>query len=502
MILTQQADQLLLSEGLPHQPLLPRQWLALIVRQNDEVELARRQRLQPLLILVPNLRHHAGHLSHQLTQNRPYRPAHHTLAQSESQGALPLLGVEGVLAGQSAQLAQQSVQGRGQPFGKGGEQQLVALAVEQLIAELFTQLVEGLADGRGGGAEPLGGAGDALVIEQQVQGDQMATAQSRECDQIHKDSTSEGKRQDKKAPPKRGLRGLALEHRRHGVSHIVDVAAVEARHAHAAGAHQIDGELFAQAIYLLRGEAGVAEHAALVDEVAEIAARHLGAQYLEQLLAHRLDAGAHLGHFIDPHCVQLGLAHHRRGDLATVGGRAGVVATHGGLHLAQHPARLFGILADDRQATAALAVEGEVLGKRVADEEADTGGHHGADGVGILFQSVTEALIGDVHKGDQILLDHQSDDLIPLGAGEIHPGRVVAAGVQQHDALGRQGAQAVDHRIELHAAGGRIVVGVVMYLDAGSLEHRLVVIPGRIADPHLGGREVALEQIGADLECA
>ena len=200
--------------------------------------------------------------------------------------------------------------------------------------------------------------------------------------------------------------------------------------------------------------------------------------------------------------MQLGLAHHRRGDLATVSGRAGVVAAHGGLHLAQHPACLFGIFADHRQATAALAVEGEVLGKRVADEEADTGGHHGADGVGILFQSVTEALIGDIHKGDQVLLDHQRDHPIPLGAGEIHPGRVVAAGVQQHDALRRQAAQAVDHGIELHAASGRIVVGVVMHLDAGSLEHRLVVVPGGIADPHLGGREVALEQIGANLQRA
>ncbi|MNM84836.1 hypothetical protein D3C81_969380 [compost metagenome] len=41
-----------------------------------------------------------------------------------------------------------------------------------------------------------------------------------------------------------------------------------------------------------------------------------------------------------------------------------------------------------------------------------------------------------------------------------------------------------------------------MHLDTGPLEHRLVVVPGRIADPHLRGREVALEQIGADLQRA
>jgi len=86
------------------------------------------------------------------------------------------LGVEGILASEAVQLPQQPVQGRGQSLGHGGEQQLVTLAVEQLIPQQIPQLVEGLADGGRGGAEPLGGAGDALVVEQQVQGDQMATS--------------------------------------------------------------------------------------------------------------------------------------------------------------------------------------------------------------------------------------------------------------------------------------------------------------------------------------
>ena len=78
----------------------------------------------------------------------------------------------------------------------------------------------------------------------------------------------------------------------------------------------------------------------------------------------------------------------------------------------------------------------------------------------------------------RVLLDHQRDDPVPLGAGEIHPGRVVTAGVQQHYALGRQlAAQAVDHGVKLHAAGGRVVVGIVVHLDAGPSNIALWFVP-------------------------
>lgn len=59
-----------------------------------------------------------------------------------------------------------------------------------------------------------------------------------------------------------------------------------------------------------------------------------------------------------------------------------------------------------------------------------------------------------------------------------------------------------EHVGEAHTAGGRVVVGVVMHRDAGALEDRAVVIPGRVADPHLAGGEVALEEVGTDLERA
>jgi hypothetical protein len=74
--------------------------------------------------------------------------------------------------------------------------------------------------------------------------------------------------------------------------------------------------------------------------------------------------------------------------------------------------------------------------------------------------------------------------------------------MQQHDAVPGQRLDRLQHGIELQAARGRVVIRVGVDLEARAFEHRAVVVPGRVADPHLRIREIALEKVATDLEAA
>ena len=74
--------------------------------------------------------------------------------------------------------------------------------------------------------------------------------------------------------------------------------------------------------------------------------------------------------------------------------------------------------------------------------------------------------------------------------------------MQQHDAARRQLFDRRTHRVEAHAAGRGVVVRVLLHDEAAAFEHRAVVVPARVADPHAAVREPALEEIGADLQAA
>ncbi|CRP22050.1 hypothetical protein PAERUG_E6_London_17_VIM_2_12_12_01429 [Pseudomonas aeruginosa] len=92
--------------------------------------------------------------------------------------------------------------------------------------------------------------------------------------------------------------------------------------------------------------------------------------------------------------------------------------------------------------------------------------------------------------------------LLPVVQFEIYAGRVVAAGVQDHDRAGRQGVQVFQQAGAIHAVAGGVVVTVVLHGEAGGLEQRTVVFPARVADGHGGFGQQALEEIGAELESA
>ena len=80
-------------------------------------------------------------------------------------------------------------------------------------------------------------------------------------------------------------------------------------------------------------------------------------------------------------------------------------------------------------------------------------------------------------KGDQVARFQHLNHRIPLGVGEICPGRVVAARVQQHYAALWQGIQFFQQRVNAHAVGFTVEPWIGRHLKASTLKNRHVVFP-------------------------
>ena len=100
---------------------------------------------------------------------------------------------------------------------------------------------------------------------------------------------------------------MSLDHGGDGLADIVDVLAVQRSHAHAAGVGTVHAELGAQAHHLVLGQAGVREHADLGGDEGHVLLHAGSLQAVDQLLAHGLDAYAHLAQLLFPQSVQLGV---------------------------------------------------------------------------------------------------------------------------------------------------------------------------------------------------
>mmetsp|Transcript_21970 Transcript_21970/g.86250 ORF Transcript_21970/g.86250 Transcript_21970/m.86250 type:complete len:246 (-) Transcript_21970:313-1050(-) len=74
--------------------------------------------------------------------------------------------------------------------------------------------------------------------------------------------------------------------------------------------------------------------------------------------------------------------------------------------------------------------------------------------------------------------------------------------MHQHHAARRQGLEGGEQRVEAHAAGGRVVVGIGFAAVARALEHGAVVVPGRVGQVDAAVGEIALQEVRADLEAA
>ncbi|MNG95303.1 hypothetical protein D3C79_543360 [compost metagenome] len=168
----------------------------------------------------------------------------------------------------------------------------------------------------------------------------------------------------------------------------------------------------------------------------------------------------------------------------------------------QHASGRFFAFTHHRQAADAFAVQREDFRERITYQAWQTGRSHSADGIGIIGNSTAKTLIGDIKERDQFTFGNHFDHFIPLGMGQVRAGRVMAARVQQRDAVLRQLFQCAQHGVKLHAQAFAVEVGIGIDLEAGTAKDGDVVFPGRIADPHLRIREIAFQEVGTDLQRA
>src|SRR2546421_1682628 len=130
-----------------------------------------------------------------------------------------------------------------------------------------------------------------------------------------------------------GRAGILPDYFRDRVGDVVDVLRVERGDTDAAGVDGVDGKFLAQAPHLLAAQAGVREHAALLEHELEVAARRLGVDQVDEALAHRLDPLAHRADLALPQAAQLRAVQHGGDDLPAVRRRVGVIGAHDALQL-------------------------------------------------------------------------------------------------------------------------------------------------------------------------
>ena len=78
----------------------------------------------------------------------------------------------------------------------------------------------------------------------------------------------------------------------------------------------------------------------------------------------------------------------------------------------------------------------------------------------------------------------------------------MAARMQQYDAARGQRVEFFQQRVHAHAVGFAVEPRVGTDGKARTFKNRDMVFPRRVADPHAGIGEVALEEIRANLQCA
>ena len=262
-------------------------------------------------------------------------------------------------------------------------------------------------------------------------------------------------------------------------------------------------ELISELENLLLAQPREAEHANLVFDVIPGARSAELLELLPKHLAHRDDSARHGLEVLLPLGKQGRVIEDGGSNASTVDGR---VANLGALQdgelrsdAAGDGSSLVGRGGNEVECAGALAIQTQVLGKRLGDDELEPLLNEEADGAGVTIEVArSESLVGAIEEGEVLLCRHQLGDLAPLGRGGVDTCRVVGASVEEDDAvLGGLGKSAL-HAVNVEALGGLVEVGVGGDGNADVGEDLVVVGPCRVADVDGAVGTVDLVELGEE----
>ncbi len=234
---------------------------------------------------------------------------------------------------------------------------------------------------------------------------------------------------------------------------------------------------------LLGRQAEKTEHAFRSHEMREVVPRRFLEQGVVQQLPHLAQALPHLGEFHDPVGTQRVVIQDHRDHGRTVVRRHGIHRAHDVVGLRLHGVTRRTVTRDCEQGADAIAVEAEVLGAGVGDDHLGHAPGKLANDKRIGVQVGRKTLVGDIDERQQPPLDQNVGNGSPLRLFRIDPGRVVTAGMEQHDVTLGDATQRLQHPVEVQCFLFRVIVRVRLQVEAGAAEQGDVIRPRRIAGP-------------------
>ena len=287
-----------------------------------------------------------------------------------------------------------------------------------------------------------------------------------------------------------------------GAGNVADVGAGETGNGDTAILGHVDVVLLDHSLALLDSEAREGEHTNLLGDVSPGA---LGADLLEVLaekLTHLGDPVCHVNELLQPLGAEVRLVKDEGSNSSTVERRRRVSSSNDDLELGEDSAGGLLVTADEVKSTGSLTVKTHNLSERLSNAHLEALVEEVSQADAILVQVAgDEALVGSVEEGIESVLVADSGDLLPLVESGIDTRGVVSAGVEEHGGTGSGVSKILEHTLEVETLSLLIEVAVLAHLEAGSLEDRVVVAPGGVANVD-GSGSVRLEEVADNAEGA
>lgn len=224
------------------------------------------------------------------------------------------------------------------------------------------------------------------------------------------------------------------------------------------GRYHVNVILLFEKFDLRLGQASKTEHANLIGDMLPLARGTLGLETLAKTLTHVDDTTTHRAQILLPHGEQLRVVEDTTGNVRPVGRGVGDLCPLQGRQLrgdVRGGCDSVGTgRSDEMKGPRTLTIQSKVLRKRLRNAQLEALVDKVADGPRVTDQIARgKALVGAVEEGEVVALAHHLGNLLPLLLGGIDAGRVVSAGMEQHDGASGCGAQTGKHAIDIKPLG-------------------------------------------------